>query len=245
MGVAQYLAMTAAELRCAGELPEKIAWMGCHFSPYGLGLSNLPPSLPQGSVLILDDITPIRGHDPVLIGEQLVDYVERLRCAGVLLDFQRPGFAQSAVLAKHLSDALSCPVAVSEPYCKDLSSAVFLPPVPCHLPLSSYLAPWQGRRIWLEAALDGEVITLTREGCTVTPLARQEPPAEGFTDEQLHCHYKTELTEEAARFTLWRTREDLAVLQREAQALGVTHSIGLYQEFCPPAAAPLEGSSGA
>ena len=71
MAIAPFLAMTGAEMRNNSFLPEKIAWMACHFSPYGLGLSNLPRSLPPGSLLMVDDITPIGKHDPSIILDQL------------------------------------------------------------------------------------------------------------------------------------------------------------------------------
>ena len=64
MAIAPFLAMTGAEMRNNSVLPDKIAWMACHFSPYGTGLSNLPKNLPAGSLLMVDDITPPHGHDP-------------------------------------------------------------------------------------------------------------------------------------------------------------------------------------
>jgi DNA-binding NarL/FixJ family response regulator len=66
-----FLAMTAAEIRNISVFPGKIAWMACHFSPFGLGLSNLPRALPVGSLLMVDDVTPPRRHDPVFIAEQI------------------------------------------------------------------------------------------------------------------------------------------------------------------------------
>ena len=52
MAIAQYLAMTAAEMIGSTFLPQKAAWMACHFSPYSTGLCNLPSALPPGSLLI-------------------------------------------------------------------------------------------------------------------------------------------------------------------------------------------------
>ena len=89
MAIAPFLAMTAAEMHSCASLPEKVAWMACHFSPYGLGLSNLPKTLPPGSLLMMDDITPPQGHDPDLIAAQLEECVQKFQCSGVLLDFQR------------------------------------------------------------------------------------------------------------------------------------------------------------
>ena len=91
MAIRPFLAMTAAEIQGTETLPPKTAWMACHFSPYSTGLSNLPKALPPGSMVILDDITPIHGHDAEAIAAQLRSRLEEIECSGVLLDFQRPG----------------------------------------------------------------------------------------------------------------------------------------------------------
>ena len=223
--------MTAAEIRSAPTLPSAMAWMACHFSPYGLGLSNLPKDLPPGSLLMVDDITPPCGHDPVLITEQLSVCVEVLHCHGVLLDFQRKDMMEVQALAKHLTHCLPCPAVVSEPYANDLDCAVFLPPAPPSVPLEEYLLPWKEREIWLELGLEGEILTLTEQGCEAAPLPYPDPSREGFSDQKLHCHYTIESDEKAARFTLWRTMNDLEELLVEAEALGVVGAVGLYQEL--------------
>ena len=84
MAIRPFLAMTAAEIRNTAILPSRTAWMACHFSPYGRGLSNIPSVLEEGSLLILDDITPIRGHDPEVITQQLMQAMEHLRVSGIL-----------------------------------------------------------------------------------------------------------------------------------------------------------------
>ena len=71
MAMEPYLAMTAGEIRGASVLPRRTGWLSCHFSPSGVGLSNLPVALPPGSLLILDDSTPMDGHDPEQIAGQL------------------------------------------------------------------------------------------------------------------------------------------------------------------------------
>ena len=76
MAMDVFLAMTAAEIYGNRNLPANIGWMACHFSPYGTGLSNLPKRLPASSLLIVDDITPIRGHDPPYILDQLAATAE-------------------------------------------------------------------------------------------------------------------------------------------------------------------------
>lgn len=231
MAIRRYLAMTAAEILASGDLPPKIAWMACHFSPYCTGLSNLPKALPAGSLLILDDFTPICGHDPEQIAAQLKQRAEALECAGILLDFQRPGNPETAALAQYLTQALPRTVAVSQPYAQGLSAPVLLPPVPHHVPLREYLAPWQGREIWLEMALGAERITLTSHGAEFADISREETKTEGFADTNLQSHYAAETSESAATFTLWRTARDLDALLEEAEANGVSTAVGLYQEL--------------
>ncbi len=226
-----FLAMTGAEILGKRSLPGNIGWMACHFSPYGTGLSNLPKELPAGSLLILNDRIPIHGHDPERIAAQLREVIEKLHCTGLLLDFQQPDSPETARITRHLSGALSCPVAVSEPYAVELDGPVFLPPLPHHVALADYIAPWHGREIWLEAALDGEVITLTEGGAEANPLSPAEFPESGHKEEVLHCHYCTELTENTAKFTLWRTNEDLTLLLEEADQMGISTTVGLYQEL--------------
>ena len=116
MGISLYLAMTAAEISACDTLPDMLAYMACHFSPYSTGLSNIPGSLPPESVLILNDRTPICGHDPKLITYQLTQALDELQCKGLLLDFQRPGCEESAVLAKQLINEVPCPVGLSAAY---------------------------------------------------------------------------------------------------------------------------------
>ena len=231
MAIEPFLAMTAAEMYRAASQPEKIAWMACHFSPYGTGLSNLPKKLPPDSLLTVDDVTPPHGHDPVLIAEQLSVCVDKLQCCGILLDFQREKIAETSAIAVHLADALPCPVVISEAYAAGLDRPVFLPPVPPSIPLDDYLSPWKGQDIWLEVGLSGEMLTLTEQGCEVVPLPYPATDAEGFSERTLHCHYAIETTEQAARFTLWRTMEDWQDLLAEAETLGIAGVVGLYQEL--------------
>ncbi|MBR1972247.1 MAG: hypothetical protein IKA16_02275 [Oscillospiraceae bacterium] len=231
MAIMPFLAMTASEMRSFSQIPAKTAWMACHFSPYGLGLSNLPRVLPSGSLLMVDDITPPHGHDSQIIAEQLQQCVETLGCCGILLDFQRPDNEETATLAQFLTAALPCPVAVSEEYAEAVDGPVFLSPVPPSVALSGHLAPWAGRDIWLDLSLAAEVITVTAQGAQAVPLPFPDMDADGFAETALHCHYRTELRENAAVFTLWRTREDLETLLEEAEESGIRTAVGLYQEL--------------
>lgn len=224
-----YLAMTAAELHSCETLPEKIAWMACHFSPYGTGLTNLPTQLPENSLLILNDRTPIHSHDPNRIFDQLEQTLQKQKCSGLLLDFQWH-CPQAVPIIKRLQ-ALPCPLAVSEIYAKDVDCPVFLPPVPILTPVSEYLSPWKGREIWLEAALDGTKFTVTKDGSSQVPLHPADRPACPLEDGALHCHYSIEATRTKAEFTLRRTTADLNMLLAEAEKMGVTQTVGLYQEL--------------
>lgn len=220
-----YLALTPWEM-AGNSISQPAAYMSCHFSPGGPGLSNLPDSLPPGSMLILDDSTPMQSHDPDTIVRQLASQADRWQCGCVLLDFQRPGNEAQQKLAEEMIRSLPCPVGVSHYYAEHLSCPVFLPPLPPDKPLSAYLAPWQGREIWLEAALNGLTLTLTETGCTASPLP--DFPEQGQENSALHCHYSIEAP---ATFRMWRTREDLDGLLAEAEKMGVAKAVGLWQEL--------------
>ena len=162
-----YLALTAAQFQQPEALPSHPAWMACHFSCYGTGLSNCPEKLPDNTLLILNDRTPVWDHDPEKILAQLNKIVQENNSPGILLDFQRPSVPLAAAIAKTLTEGLRCPVAVTEHYAADLSCPVFLSPVPLHRPLKTYLEPWSNRPIWLDIALDSQQMTVTREGCII------------------------------------------------------------------------------
>ena len=231
MALPLYLALTATEFQKCSSVPEYVAWMACHYSPYGLGLSNLPRELPQSAMLILNDRTPPHSHNPDLIARQLKELVDTFQCGSILLDFQHPDLTENAAVVKAVTTALSCPIGVSELYARDLPCAVLLPPVPPHVPLEEYLSPWQGREIWLEIAPGGEVITVTDQGSSVSPLSSAELPEAALEDPALHCHYHIRTFDDRIDFTLWRTKDDLTALLQQAEALGVTHAVGLWQEL--------------
>lgn len=230
MAIPLYLAMTAAEFLSNSAITDRIGWMACHFSPYGTGLSNLPEALPKDSLLILNDRTPIRGHDSERILQQLNDQICRSAPAGLLLDFQRPGIPETQELVKFLSEQLSCPIAVSMDYAVE-NHAVFLPPVPLNCPLSEYIAPWRDRKIWLDAALDGASFHIDANGCRTAPLLYETEAAFEHRDDALHCHYKIKEAPDSITFELHRTRDDLRELLKEAENSGVTTAVGLFQEL--------------
>ena len=229
MAIPFFLALTAAEFAKMSHFPTHIAWMACHFSPYGTGITNLPKTLPEGSLLILNDRTPVCGHDPELICQALWETAREYRCSGLLLDLQRQDSAETAAIIQKVL-TLPLPVAVSDLYAGMYDCPVFLSPPPLHIPLEAHTAPWQGREIWLEMTNEGSKIRVTKEGSTLTTIPC--PALESnFRDDGLLCHYSTQLTGDAVTFTLFRTQEDTQALIEKAEILGVTHAVGLYQEF--------------
>ena len=233
MPIAHYLAMTAAEMAGNSAFPRHAAWMACHFSPSGVGLSNLPNWLPPDCLLILDDSTPIHDHAPERIASELIACMERLQCVGLLLDFQRPGIEQTRKLAEYLCGAFSFPVVVSATYAAGLDCGVFVSPIPPAEAMASRLARWRGREIWLDTTMEGLEIVLTEKGAKSATLPHQKYPDCGLEDRLLHCHCRISLSENSAAFTLWRTQSDISAQLEEAEALGVTAAVGLYQEFRP------------
>ena len=227
----EFLAQTCAEFAQCEEKPKKIAWMACHFSPYGTGLSNLPTTLPEGSMLIVNDRIPVCGHDPLQIVQQLNAAVSDFSCCAVLLDFQRHNSDENRQVAQAVLDGLSCTVGLSHLYAKAFDCPVFLPPPELDVPLDQHLAPWDGREIWLEAALDMAQFTVTEKGCTSLPLPYSPPDGDFFRDDALCCSYRCDIRPDAAVFTLWRTPEDLENLLTKANNAGIHRTIGLYQQF--------------
>ena len=147
MSLRLYLAMTEAEIRSAPVLPHNLAYMACHFSPYGTGLVNIPERLPPGSLLIVNDRVPVLAHDPGKITKQLSDAVHKLRAFGVLMDLQIPNNPRTAEIVKCVTSALTCPVGVSEAYAGTLTCPVFVAP-PIYRTLEEYKT---NRPLWLEA----------------------------------------------------------------------------------------------
>ena len=230
MGLPLYLAMTAEEI-AVWPPPRRLAYMACHFAPYGSGLYDLPTSLPPDSMLMVDDRVPVWQHDPGEVTRQLKDAVTRLRCSRVLLDFQQPNSPQAAKIARAVVEGLSCPVGVSQTYARELECPVFVCAPKANKPLSSCLVPWEGRKIWLEAAVETRTVTVTKEGAQAEdgPLIPMESPIQ--KDERLCCSYHIDVTQDQVRFTVSRTREDVARLLAAGEEAGAELAVGLYQQL--------------
>ena len=227
-----YLAMTAQEMVSAESLPPHIAYMACHFSPSGQGLSNLPRTALPGQMLILDDQFPFQDHSASIIAGQLLKILNDGHFESLLLDFQRPDTPETAQLAKFLEDTLPCPVAVSHLYAANCRGPVFLPPAAPDVPLEDCLSPWKNREIWLEASMDSLCLTVTAQGCSAESLWEDSSEDPGLPCPGLHCHCRTEIREDRAVFLLRRTPEDFQALLEEADRLGIRRAIGLWQELC-------------
>ena len=228
MSLRFYLAMTEAEIRRAPVLPKHLAYMACHFSPYGTGLVNIPDRLPPGSILIVNDRVPVLAHDPEQITKQLFDAAHRLRLYGVLMDFQIPCNPQTEQIVANVANALPCPVGVSEPYASTLSCPLFCAP-PIYRPLAEYCQNKKGRPLWLEAFQETALLTVNASGCTVS----QEKVISGETyfDDMLQCSYQYRIEKDRALFQLSRQLADMPGYLRQAEAAGIDVAIGLYQQL--------------
>lgn len=225
-----YLAMTAAEMAKCRSIPPKIAYMACHFSAYGTGISNRPEHLPAGSVLILNDRTPIHKHDPQLISAQIAQLMDDLSAAGLLVDFQRPVTEEALEVIRALC-SLDITLTVTEAFASEFNCDVLLSPAPLHMALQAHAAPWRGRKLWLELSRDPEALRLTSQGCAILPGKDMSELTTTHAQKNLHCHYQISALEEQAEFLLFRTTDDHKSLLQEAEALGFIGAVGLYQEF--------------
>lgn len=229
MSFVLHLAMTAAELQHCSSPPLPVGWMACHFSPYGTGLSNIPASLPPGSLLMVNDRTPVNGHDPDLIAKQLSEAVKGLDCSGILLDFQRPGEERTQQIAEAVSQ-LPFPVGITPAYAENCECAVFLPPIPLTTLPEKYLEVWRGRQIWLEAATDSTCIRITKDGNQRLPPVSQALPFP-HSDRELFCRYRIDVQGQHIDFHLCRDEDCLLQLMEAGEELGIRCFVGLYQQL--------------
>lgn len=231
MDIKCYIAMTASELSSTLDLPQHIAYMGCHYSSSSRGLSNLPDCLPPGAMVMVNDMMPPQDHDPEQIAMQLTQLASDMSVSAFLLDFQRPNIPKNQTIATFLTQALPCPVGVTPAYAADLNCPVFLPPPPLHTPLEKHVSPWKGREIWLETAIETCEIKITADGSKYSQFSDKPPAEPCFYEDSLHCRYHTEIFDDHAVFTLHRGNQELLALLQEAQTLGVCCAVGLYQQL--------------
>lgn len=231
MEISRYLAMTGQEMAACPSLPQGLAYIACHFSPYTTGLTDCPEALPPGAMLTVNDATPVAGQDPEAVAEQLAQWVKALGVARVLLDFQRPGIPLTEKICRAACQKLSCPVGVSHHYAKSLSCPVLLPPIAPDQWAPRVLGLWEGREIWLEVTAIPIEITITGEGARVREASGGIPLPHPHEEKDLHCSYRGWQEEGRVVFRLWRTKEQEEALLLQASSLGVTTAIRLYQEL--------------
>lgn len=229
MALPLYLAMTQREIADVS-LAGRTAYMACHFAAYGKGLADIPGQLPPESMLILDDRMPVWDHDPGLVTEQLHMAVDALGCSCVLLDFQKPGEPLIKDITRSIADALPCPVAVTEAYAEAAGCAVLVSaPLP-NQGLSPKSEVWRGRELWLEAAPETLRYTVTEAG-SCREWVTELPEAFPQRDDRLCCGYHVEVFDDRAVFTVGRNWESLQKLMTQAEKMGFTRAVGLYQQL--------------
>ena len=224
-----YLAVTGAEIISASQSRKPLAWMGCHLSAGGSGISGVPASLPPDSILVLTDQMPPQGHDPQQIAQELVDAAHQLNCSRILLDFQRPQSDAGNQIVEHILTLANLPVGVSEGYGAHLRCAVFLRPPPLWTALDDHIAPWKGREIWLEAAQEDAVVTVTTAGSHYTTCHKDYPYP--FQSEALQVAYRIETGPDQLRVYLHRGPKELQELLHQAKQLGICTAVGLYEHL--------------
>lgn len=223
MKIPHYLAQTAAQWHIF--TPNK-AWMACHFSAYGTGLCNFPPTLPPNALLTINDSTPPTDHDSEEIFQQLLPYAEK--CDGIILDFQRPNSEKTFAVAEKLL-CLPCPVAVADGYAEGMACPVFLSPIPLRCPPEQHFEKWSNREIWLDTAGLCQQVTLGVDGAkTIDFSYRGELP---LKDDTLFCHYRIDIHNDSAVFILQRTNEDTQAILEIANRYAVKKAVGLWEEF--------------
>ena len=207
------------------------AWMSCHFSPWGKGLTNLPDTLPSGSILILDDSNPPTNHDTDTIKHQLEEACFRLKPDCILLDFQHPNNPRAPEIIKAIISCLPCSVGVSQLYAPGLSCPVFLNCPAPSVSLETSIKAYHGRELWLELAPEQQKLTLTKDGCHITPelLSPRNEPC--FYDRETASCYHWTLSETSAVFYVQRDLSCLQKLLTQAEKLGITRAVGLYQQL--------------
>ena len=231
MDIKRYLALTASEFAASDTLPEPPAWMACHFSSYGTGLSNIPDTLPSGSMIIVNDRTPPHGHDQNKIAQQLNLLASKFNIQYFLLDFQQENNQETASLVAELPDKIDGTVAVTEAYANYSNCPVFLTcPLP-HQRLTDSIKQWHGRELWLELGAESEIITITDKEARIEFLQENILSEKDRIDASLHSRYRTEIFEGHARITLERSPRELLALLEEASAHGIKIAVGLYQQF--------------
>lgn len=231
MDLSIYPAFAGAELEAMLRYTGKTAWLGCHLSAYGNGITPLPAALKHCDLLVLTDEMPPDGHDPKEVASELWSQAKTLGCERILLDFQRPPSEESMQIIHCVLEKAFVPVGVTPKHAQQLSCPVFLPPPPLWTPLEEAISPWTGREVWLEIAPESGCVTLTKDGSSYAPS--ETKPDYPFTDHRLCLSYKTEVYANKASVFLHRGISNLPCWLKQADTLGIRAAVGLYQQLSP------------
>ncbi len=228
MALKVYLAMTESEIREKSPSLPAVAWLTGGFIRETGELVGMGALCPEGTMLTVTDSAGLEGLDLDGALSALMRTVEEYHCESILLDFQQPECPEAAALAERVVNAATCPVGVSAKYAVD-GCAVLVPPVPVDRTVEEYLEAWRGREIWLELSREGKHMTVGEDGVSEESVDGTEPGP--HYEKQFCCHYDLQIGEHAAHFYLSRGKEDLLAMMERAESLGVTRTVGLYQEL--------------
>lgn len=233
MSIPLFLGMTAAEIRNCSALPSHLAWMSVHFSMSGDGITNIPSSLPDGSLIILDDQTPWGGHSAEKVCTQMVSLLTQFHAYGLLLDFERPLTPQTLLLTKALSvccKELNLPMAAPKAYAEDLDIDVFMPPLSCLSPADTLYLP--GKKIWLDASPTASLLHITEHYTESRgDFPSSKDPSKVFSDPTLGCKYYSEPARDGVLVHLYHTPETISRILQELSPEKVPLAIGLWKEY--------------
>ena len=239
MSIPLYLAMTAADFSSCSRLPPHVAWMACHFSASGTGLSNQPNSLPPESLLILDDQIPWNGHSLEQECRETAALLQKTGAEGILLDFERPPteetLAMAILLTRHCT-AVGTAIGMPELYAQLPEAAIFLPPLPCYQTPAQALSHYGGRELWLEASGNGCRLEVGAQGTQIIPESPDLLQVEStqhalFQDPGLLCQYFTEKTEEGIRINLFDIPGSLQEKLDACEEFGATRAVAPWQQM--------------
>jgi hypothetical protein len=205
--------------------------MACHFSPYGLGLSNLPRQLPEGAVILVSDRIPPGGHDAGVVVSQLEELAQQFHPKAIVLDLERTGDDFCAELAAKCDSISGTETVVAAAYAEGLQCSVFLGAAQLWTPAEQWLRPWSGRRIWAECVLQRALVRITEDGAVYRELPWEPPRQEVLADGQQAVVYGVREQADAVEVMLWRGKEQLALWMEKLEKLGVEHFLGLYQQL--------------
>ncbi len=215
----RYLAVTEKEIQNASG---PVAWMACRFAKKHPGLENLPPRLPEGSLIIVDDLQPISGHSPARIRQQLESLCKTQRPTGILLDLQRRKTPQAMQMVKVLLQIQDVPVALTAEYARDCNCPVLLT-APMHIKLQQVLAPWKGQEVWLDIPMGQMTL---RQG---KPAEETVPPQNHYQWDRFLCCGYAKTGQDT--YTLCRNRAMLPKILEEAARLGISKALVLASEI--------------